>query len=72
MTIMKTLKSFLTLLAAITLSISNMAAQEPTVYMISNAHFDTQWRWDVRQSIGERIKRIWSPKHLSKKLMIYL
>ena len=27
----------------------------PTVYMVSNAHFDTQWRWDVRQSIGEFI-----------------
>lgn len=27
----------------------------PTVYMVPNAHFDTQWRWDVRQSIGEFI-----------------
>ena len=27
----------------------------PAVYMVSNAHFDTQWRWDVRQSIGEFI-----------------
>ena len=53
MTIMRTLKVVLPFLAAMTLSISNMAAQEPTVYMISNAHFDTQWRWDVRQSIGE-------------------
>ena len=23
------------------------------VYMAANAHFDTQWRWNVRQSIGE-------------------
>ena len=27
----------------------------PTVFMVSNSHFDTQWRWDVRQSIGEFI-----------------
>ena len=28
---------------------------KPTVYMVADAHFDTQWRWDVRQSIGEFI-----------------
>ncbi|MBR2856344.1 MAG: alpha-mannosidase [Bacteroidales bacterium] len=27
----------------------------PTVYMVANAHFDTQWRWDAKQSIGEFI-----------------
>ena len=26
---------------------------EKQVYMAANAHFDTQWRWNVRQSIGE-------------------
>ena len=26
---------------------------KPTVYMVGNAHFDTQWRWTVQQSIDE-------------------
>ena len=26
-----------------------------TAYMISNAHLDTQWNWDVKQTIGEFI-----------------
>ena len=26
---------------------------EKQVYMAANAHFDTQWRWNVMQSIGE-------------------
>lgn len=26
---------------------------KPTVYMVSNAHFDTQWKWTVQQSINE-------------------
>ena len=27
--------------------------EKPTVYMVANAHFDTQWRWTVQQSIDE-------------------
>lgn len=27
-----------------------------TVYMISNAHFDTQWDWDVQTSINQYVK----------------
>ena len=27
--------------------------KKPTVYMVSNAHFDTQWRWTVQTSINE-------------------
>ena len=26
---------------------------KPTVYMVANAHLDTQWRWDIRQTINE-------------------
>lgn len=26
---------------------------KPMVYMVANAHLDTQWRWDIRQTIGE-------------------
>ena len=29
------------------------SADVPTVYMVANAHFDTQWRWTVRTSIDE-------------------
>ena len=25
---------------------------KPTVYMVSNAHFDSQWRWTVQTSIN--------------------
>ncbi|MBQ0080521.1 MAG: alpha-mannosidase [Alistipes sp.] len=36
---------------------TNLFAQDrkekPTVYMVSNAHFDTQWRWTVQTSINE-------------------
>lgn len=28
-------------------------ADKPTVYMVANAHLDTQWRWDIRQTIDE-------------------
>ncbi len=27
--------------------------EKPTVYMVANAHLDTQWRWDIRQTINE-------------------
>ena len=27
--------------------------EKPTVYMVGNAHFDTQWRWTVQKSINE-------------------
>ena len=32
---------------------SSTQTQKPMVYMVSNAHFDTQWRWTVRTSIDE-------------------
>ena len=59
---MMTMKKSLFLLAFSLLSASAIHADNPdkvkyppTVYMVANAHFDTQWRWDVRQSIGEFI-----------------
>ena len=27
--------------------------EKPTVYMVANAHWDTQWNWDIRKSIDE-------------------
>lgn len=29
--------------------------EKPTVYMVSNAHFDSQWRWTVQKSINEYV-----------------
>ena len=30
--------------------------KEYTTYMVSNAHFDSQWNWDVQQSIREYVR----------------
>ena len=53
---------YLLTLAAVLLSASAIHADNPdkekyppTVYMVANAHFDTQWRWDAKQSIEEFI-----------------
>lgn len=29
--------------------------EKPTVYMVANAHFDTQWRWTAQTSINEYV-----------------
>lgn len=29
--------------------------EKPTIYMVGNAHFDTQWRWTVQTSINEYV-----------------
>jgi len=34
---------------------SSQKEEKPTVYMVSNAHFDTQWRWTVQTSINEYV-----------------
>ena len=31
-------------------------SQEKTLYMVSNAHLDTQWNWDVQTTIDEYLK----------------
>lgn len=28
-------------------------SDKPKAYLVANAHFDTQWRWDIRRSIAE-------------------
>ncbi len=37
---------------------AGLAAEEPrpTVYMVSNAHLDTQWNWDVKTTIGTYVR----------------
>ncbi len=38
-------------------SVSTFAQQKTgTVYMVSNAHFDTQWNWTVQTSINEYLR----------------
>ncbi len=47
------------LLLTISLSaVMGLHAQEKqgSVYMVSNAHFDTQWNWDVQTSISEYVR----------------
>lgn len=64
---MKTRKfgvSFLSLL----LSLVVFSQENPTrrkAYIVSNAHFDTQWNWDVQKSISEFI-----PKTMNQNLML--
>lgn len=40
-------------------------AQQQKAYIVSNAHFDSQWNWDVQRSINEYI-----PKTLDRNLML--
>lgn len=52
---------FICAMLAVALPAVTLTAQEsgqnnpetPTVYMVGNAHFDTQWRWTVQKSISE-------------------
>jgi alpha-mannosidase len=46
------LSAFCLLLSAM----SGFAQPHGTVYMVSNAHFDSQWNWDVRLSIDAFLK----------------
>ena len=41
------------------------AQEQPAVYMVSNAHFDSQWNWDVQKSINEYI-----PKTIERNLFL--
>lgn len=51
------------LLAVMTIATS--AQNQPKVYMVSNAHFDSQWNWDVQRSITEYI-----PKTIERNLFL--
>lgn len=39
--------------SAVQSGVSDSTGFAPQVYMVGYAHFDTQWRWTVQQSIGE-------------------
>lgn len=38
-------------------SLSAQAQDKPKAYIVSNAHFDSQWNWDVQRSIREFIPK---------------
>ncbi len=51
-------KHHLILLAAamsLSMSASTQEASRPTAYMVSNAHLDTQWNWDVQTTIRDYV-----------------
>lgn len=58
------LKKVLTIAALVGLAVG-ANAQERKAYIVSNAHFDSQWNWDVQKSISEYI-----PKTLDQNLML--
>lgn len=54
MTGKKIITALLTGFASLSLMAQEEAAElSPRVYLVSNAHFDSQWRWTVQQSISE-------------------
>ena len=47
------------------IALSASAQEKPKAYIVSDAHFDSQWNWDVQTSIREYI-----PKTLNTNLML--
>jgi alpha-mannosidase len=59
------MKKTLFLVAALLMTLVSHAQEETKVYMVSNAHFDSQWNWDVQRSISEFI-----PKTIQRNLFL--
>lgn len=60
------MKRILLLSIALFMLAGHSVAQEKNkAYIVSNAHFDSQWNWDVQRSIAEYI-----PKTLNQNLML--
>lgn len=59
------MKNILFLAAASLMSLLSYAQEQTKVYMVSNAHFDSQWNWDVQRSISEFI-----PKTIERNLFL--
>ena len=59
------MKKILFLIAALLMSLSVYTQEHTKVYMVSNAHFDSQWNWDVQRSISEYI-----PKTIERNLFL--
>ena len=58
-------KSAILLVASALMTLAASAQSKPKAYIVSNAHFDSQWNWDVQASIREYI-----PKTLNTNLML--
>ena len=68
---------FLTMALALGLICSTSSAQtnenKPTAYMVSDAHLDTQWNWDIQTTIKEYVwKTITQNLHLLKTYPDYI
>lgn len=59
------MKHTLFCLVSLLLLASASAQEKPKAYLVSNAHFDSQWNWDVQRSISEYI-----PKTLDQNLFL--
>lgn len=62
------MKRILTVTTALFLGAAAVLAQEKAeykAYLVSNAHFDSQWNWDVQRSISEYI-----PKTMDRNLFL--
>jgi 2-oxoglutarate dehydrogenase complex dehydrogenase (E1) component-like enzyme len=63
-------KNILIYLLVIIISVANVFSQANSekgkAYIVSNAHFDTQWNWDVQRSISEFI-----PKTMNQNFMLF-
>ena len=59
------MKKMLSVALTILSCILSVAQEHPKVYMVSNAHFDSQWNWDVQKSIEDFI-----PKTIERNLFL--
>lgn len=50
------MKKICLLLFAVVFVTNSFAQKDGTAYMVSNAHLDTQWNWDVQKSIGTFVR----------------
>lgn len=60
----KSILTLLSILLCVTLFSQN-ATKSGKAYMVSDAHFDSQWNWDVQRSISEFI-----PKTMNQNIML--
>lgn len=47
------MKRILLLFLFVLISAHVFSQDSPKAYLVSNAHFDSQWNWDVQRSIRE-------------------
>ena len=59
------MKRILLLFLSVLISAHVFSQNSPKAYLVSNAHFDSQWNWDVQRSIREYI-----PKTLDQNLFL--